>query len=101
MGALFTYTGDAAKTKEAITSGVENIYINTIYEGNSNFYWYINSKGYLHVVQPLKINFMGEFSHFEIIDYLLNNRNTLKETCRCGYFKTAEEAIEYIKNEYK
>lgn len=101
MGALFTYTGDAAKTKEAITSGVENVYINTIYEGNSNFYWYINSKGYIHVVQPLKINFMGEFSHFEIIDYLLNNKNTLKESCRCGHFKTAEEAREYIKNDYK
>lgn len=101
MGVLFTYTGDAAKTKDAITSGVENIYINTVYECNPKLYWYLNSKGYFHIVQPLKVNFMGEFSHFEIIDYLLDSKNTFKESCRFGHFKTAEEAREYIKNEYK
>ncbi len=101
MGVLFTYTGDAAKTKDAITSGVENIYINTVYECNPKLYWYLNSKGYFHIVQPLKVNFMGKFSHFEIIDYLLNNKNTFKESCRFGHFNTAEEAREYIKNEYK
>ena len=61
-----------------------------------NFYFYINTKGFYHIVRPCKIKYDGEFSHYEIVDYLLKKDDTLKETKCCGNYKTKEDCIAKI-----
>lgn len=61
-----------------------------------NFYFYINIKGFYHIVRPCKIKYDGEFSHYEIVDYLLTKDDTLKETKCYGNYKTKEDCIAKI-----
>lgn len=48
MGAMFSYTGEAAKTKEMIEEGRKDIALNTLYKHSRGFYWKVNSRGYIH-----------------------------------------------------
>lgn len=48
MGAIFSYTGEAAKTKEMIEEGRKDIALNTLYKHSRGFYWKVNSRGYIH-----------------------------------------------------
>lgn len=99
MGVLFTYTGEAAKTKEKIEEGRKSITINQLYKHSNGWYWYLNNKGYIHIIQALKVNFMGEFSHYTIIDQLLTKDNMLKESKRYGRYKSLESCIEDIEKD--
>lgn len=72
-------------------------YPNKYYKSaEGNFYFYINTKGFYHIVRPCKIKYNGEFSHYEIVDYLLTKDDTLKEMGSCGLYKTKEECIAKI-----
>lgn len=95
---LSTYAGEALKTKEAITENRENVLLNTVYKHSNGFYWYMNKKGYIHILQVLKVDLMGEFSHYTIIDQLLTKDNMLKESKRCGKYKDSKSCIEDIEN---
>lgn len=71
--------------------------VNNYYRSaEGNFYFYINSKGFYHIVRPCRIKYDGVFSHYEIVDYLLTKDDTLKETKCCGNYKTKEECIAKI-----
>lgn len=61
-----------------------------------NFYFYINTKGYYHIVKPCKINYDGQFSHYEISDSLLTRDGTLKEVSCRGCFETRDDAVRAI-----
>lgn len=95
---LSPYDIRTEETRRAITGNISNYYINKYYpvNGAKNTYFYINSKGYLHIVRPCKVKFDGKFSHYEISDVLLTPDNMLKETACTGYFKTIEEAVSSI-----
>lgn len=43
MGSIFSYTGEAAKTKEMIEEGRKDITLNTLYKHSRGFYWKVNS----------------------------------------------------------
>lgn len=45
------------------------------------------------MLRPCKVSYGGEFSHYEINDYLLQVDNTLKLAKDYGCYKTREEAI--------
>ena len=59
----------------------------------SNFYYYINTKGYYHVLRPCKVSYGGKFSHYEINDYLLKVDDTLKLVKNYGCYETREDVI--------
>lgn len=63
-----------------------------------DFYFYINTKGYYHIVKPCKINYNGQFSHYEIRDCLLTKDGNLKEVSSRGYYGKREDVIKAIEN---
>lgn len=95
---LFTYPKEAQETiGRMVGNRIGSYYPNKYYKSaEGNFYYYRNTKGYYHIVRPCRIRYEGEFSHYEIIDYLLTKDNTLKETKCSGFFKTSEECIKRI-----
>lgn len=99
MGSIFSYTGEAAKTKEMIEEGRKDITLNTLYKHSRGFYWKVNSRGYIHVVLPGKVTLNGEFSHYEVQDHLLTGYNTLRVKNAYGNYNTRKECIEEIEKE--
>lgn len=100
MGVLFTYTGAAAETIRKIQEDVKNPFIGRYYKHSRGWYWYVNSKGYYHVVEPIKVKFMDRL-HFEIIDYLITKDNMMKESKRYGNFDSLEDCIKEIEKRWK
>lgn len=99
MGSIFSYTGEAAKTKEMIEEGRKDITLNTLYKHSRGFYWKVNSRGYIHVILPGKVTLNGKFSHYEVQDYLLTGYNTLRVKSAYGNYDTRKECIEEIGKE--
>lgn len=99
MGAIFSYTGEAAKTKEMIEEGRKDIALNTLYKHSRGFYWKVNSRGYIHVIFPGKVTLNGEFSHYEVQDHLLTGYNTLRVKSSYGNYSTIKECMEEIEKE--
>lgn len=94
---LIPYTGEALKT-------YEKIHTLSIYEHNKLYpfkdtYYYINNKGYLHILLLSALRYKDRRS-FYISDNLLTKDNELKEagqyTC---LYDTKEAAIESLLNE--
>lgn len=88
------YDNRTESTKNRIMGDRQSYYINKYYKSaEGNFYFYINIKGYLHVVKPCRVKYDGEFSHYEIVDYLLTKDNRFKEVSSKGCYKTREDVI--------
>lgn len=84
-------------TRNRIMGKRRSYYENKYYKSaEGNFYFYINRKGYYHIIKPCKIKYNGEFSHYEICDYLLTLEDTIKETKCGGYYATKEDCIASI-----
>ena len=95
---MIPYDYRTEKTRDRIMGDRMSYYPNKYYKSSEgNFYYYINTKGYYHILKPRKVNFDGEFSHYEIVDYLLRKDNTIYEVVSFGYFKTKDELMELIK----
>ena len=81
-------------TRSRIMGNRNNYYVNKYYKSaEGNFYFYINQKGYYHIVKPCKIKYDGKFSHYEICDYILTKEDTVKETKSYGCYETREDCI--------
>lgn len=66
---LCPYKGAALLTLEKIKGTVTSYYVNQIYKNEQyNLYWFINSKGYAHVLKPCKVLLNGRFLHYAIED---------------------------------
>ena len=63
---------------------------------DGKFYFYINTKGYYHIIKPCKVNYYGVHTYYTIDDYLLTKDNTLKKVKHYGYYETLENLIEVI-----
>ena len=98
---LIPYTGEALKT-------YEKIHTLKLYEHDHLYpfkdtYYYINSKGYLHIYLLSAVNFKGSKS-FYISDMLLTKDNMLKEAGQHSRLydtkqATIESLMEGINNE--
>ena len=74
------YSGEALKTMEKIMDNVRSYYSNQTYKNNQyNIYWFINSKGYLHVLRPSKVTMNGKIIGYAIHDYMLTKDNMLDD----------------------
>ena len=71
---------------------------NKVYQQNDGLYVFKNTKGFIHVLKPCKVKYDGELDHYEICDYLLTDKNTIKEVKSWGNFKTREDCIKKIKS---
>jgi hypothetical protein len=96
---LSPYDIRTEETRNKITEGKTSFYTNRVYKNSVyNWYWYINSKGYFHILKPCKINFDGHFSHYEIEDILLKSDNMTKSSTK-GFYKTKEDCIQEIEKD--
>ena len=43
-----------------------------------NFYYYINTKGYVHVLKPCCVTYDKQFSHYTLNDFLLSSDGRMK-----------------------
>ena len=94
---LIPYTGEALKTYEKIHT-LRSYEHNKLYPFRDTFY-YINSKGYLHIYLLSALSFKGK-REFYISDQMLTKDNTLKETGQHSrLYDTKEAAIESILQE--
>ena len=74
------YNGEALKTMEKIMGNVRSYYPNQTYKNNQyNIYWFINSKGYLHVLRPSNVTMNGKIIGYAINDYMLTKDNMLDD----------------------
>jgi len=90
------YTGAALETMEIIMGGMNPCKPNkTYYNDKYNIYWYVNTKGYLHVLQPCIMEYGGR-THFVIRDSMLTKDDMLKETSVYGDYTTKEDCIDAI-----
>lgn len=93
------YDNRTENTRKRIMGNRKNYVVNRYYKSaEGNFYYYINSRGYLHVVKPCKIIEDGKISHYEIVDYLLKVDDTISETKCGGFYKTKEDCITAIES---
>lgn len=94
---LSPYDKRTEETRDKIFGDRKSYYLNKYYKSvEGNFYFYINTKGYYHIVRPCRIKYNGEFSHFEIRDLLLTKDNMLKEVSCGGYYKDLDTVIKVI-----
>lgn len=95
---LSPYDIRTEEARRAITGNISKYYTNKYYpvNGAKHTYFYINQKGYLHIIRPCKVKYNGRFSHYEISDVLLTADNKLKETSCTGFFRTIEETVSHI-----
>jgi len=99
---IFPYDERTAETREKIMDGRTTYIPNKIYKNETyGWYWYINTKGYYHIIKPCKVNYDGVFSHYEIEDFLITKSNTMKSVSCGGFYKTREACIEVIENTVK
>ena len=74
------YSGESLKTMEKIMDNVKNYYPNQTYKNNQyNIYWFVNSKGYLHVLRPSNVTMNGKIIGYAIHDYMLTKDNMLDD----------------------
>ena len=94
---LASYDKRTEETRNRIFGDRRSYFPNKYYKSaEGEFYFYINTKGYYHIIKPCRIKYGGEFSHYEIRDCLLTKDNMLKETGCYGYYKTREDVIKAI-----
>lgn len=86
------YSGESLKTMEKIMDNVRSYYPNQAYKNNQyNIYWFINSKGYLHVLRPSIEKMNGRIINYIIKDFMLTKDNMLQDKGVLHRFGTIEE----------
>ena len=86
------YSGESLKTMEKIMDNVRSYYPNHTYKNNQyNIYWFVNSKGYLHVLRPSIEKMNGRIVNYTIKDFMLTKDNMLQDKGVLYRFGTIEE----------
>lgn len=97
------YSGEALITHDRITLGMKCYVPNKIYFNElNNIYWFKNTKGYLHILNPTKGNFHDDSSNniipaYILRDLLLTEENTLKDTGKSKTFPNKSNMTLYLK----
>lgn len=80
MGKIGVYSGKALETEEKIKGDILAYYTNKVYKNtNYNIYWFINQRGYLHVLRPSNVKMNGKIIGYAIHDYMLTKDNMLDD----------------------
>ena len=80
MGKIGVYSGKALETEEKIKGDISAYYTNKVYKNtNYNIYWFINQRGYLHVLRPSNVTMNGKIIGYAINDYMLTKDNMLDD----------------------
>ena len=91
------YDNRTVKTIAGITEGKQHC-INTVYHNEKyNFYWYLNSKGYYHVLKVKAMRYEGRVIYFTVEDMTLKPNDTLSSK-NCGNYQTESEVIKIIES---
>lgn len=73
------YQGAALATYEKIQEGHADVYINKVYQSKTaKCLFYINSKGYLHILQATKENLSGRTTGYFLTDSILTKNNLIE-----------------------
>ena len=97
MGSIGKYNGEALATMEKIMGDITSYYPNKVYKNEEyNLYWFINSKGYMHVLKPCKVTLDGKLLHYAIEDNLLTTDNMVQSKGSNGNYTTIQEVIEEL-----
>lgn len=97
MGSIGKYNGEALATMEKIMGTITAYIPNKVYKNEEyNLYWFINSKGYMHVLKPCRVCFEGKFLHYAIDDNLLTINNMVQSKGCNGNYTTLQEVIEEL-----
>ena len=97
MGSIGKYSGEALATMEKIMGDTTSYYPNKVYKNEEyNLYWFINSKGYMHVLKPCKVTLDGKILHYAIEDNLLTTDNMVQSKGSNGNYTTIQEVIEEL-----
>ena len=97
MGSIGKYNGEALATMEKIMGDTTSYYPNKVYKNEKyNLYWFINSKGYMHVLKPCKVTLDGKLLHYAIEDNLLTTDNMVQSKGNNGNYTTVQEVIEEL-----
>ena len=93
---IIPYSKESLQTYEKINNNngytVNKIYRNT----EHNILYYINSKGYMHVLRPCTIGLNGKITGYGLNDLMLTKDNMLQDKGYYCTFNTKEELIQYI-----
>ena len=94
---LAPYDKRTEETRNNIKGDRKSYIPNKYYKSaKGNFYYFINTKGYYHIIKPCRMRLDGEISHYEIVDYLLTKDNMLRESSSYGYYNTKDDVIKAI-----
>ncbi len=97
MANITQYSGPAFETYDKIQHGRDVIIINQVYESlTANCLFYINSKGYMHILKPAAVKLNHKLTGYCMIDYLLTKNNKLEEKTRTKSLETIEALKDYI-----
>ena len=96
---LSPYSGAAATTFNKMLDGLKSWTANKISLNSYGRYFYINSKGYMHIYATKRTNFNGR-TLYSIADYMLTKDNQLKESGESRYFDTPQQLNDYFKEVY-
>ena len=98
MANITIYQGAALATYEKIQAGIDEIYINKIYESkNAKCLFYINNKGYMHILTPGKTTLNGKIRGYHLTDNLLTKNNLMQyKNNYTKDFKTIQELQQKI-----
>jgi len=89
-----------SKTENTIKNITQDqqYFINTIYKNDLyNFYWFENSKGYIHVLKPHAMKCEGIIEWYSIEDMRLKPNDMLHSEFY-GRYKTELDCIQAIEN---
>lgn len=91
---IHQYINEAEDTYIRITNNINQYSPNqSYYNKKEKIYFYINTKGYLHILHFTKDK---TFNNFVIIDYMLTKDNMIKEKDLIILDKTKQSVIDYI-----
>ena len=97
VSCINVYDNRTATTITNIVEGKQHS-TNIVYHNDKyNFYWYLNSKGYYHVLKVKAMMYDGRVLYFTVEDMRLKPNDTLHSNTY-GNYKTESEAIQAIKN---
>ncbi len=100
MANITVYAGKASETYNKIQEGYTSIHLNQVYTSKTaKALFYINSKGYMHILQAGKTTMNGITKGYHLTDYILTKDNKLKDNGNYTRdFDTIEELKQAIEN---
>ena len=89
------YSGKALDTMERVMGDIKayipnKVYLNKVYK----IYWYINNRGYMHILRPERVRMNGQLIGYAINDYMLSKDNMLEDKGYNKIYDTLDQLVE-------